>query len=132
MGAVAPMVTDVSQHSNPHQSQTRGACENHHRATPRLPNRLFLARYAHTPARARALLTIGRYWLFKRRIACAAGEPLELLRNLSGRALPAALQQFKNSERERFRAEHMHCTRGQLPPDPKDREGAFMDVVREH
>ena len=55
-----------------------------------------------------------------------------MLRNPSGRALPAALQQFKNSERERFRAEHMHCTRGQLPPDPKDREGAFMDVVREH
>ena len=129
------MVTDVSQHSNPHQSQTRGACENHHRATP-APAKPAVPRALRTHActRSRTLLTIGRYWLFKRRwsLFAATGGPLELLRNPSGRALPAALQQFKNSERERFRAEHMHCTRGQLPPDPKDREGAFMDVVREH
>jgi hypothetical protein len=92
---------------------------------------LFFSRYAHARPRSRTLLTIERYWLFKRRIACAAGGPLELLRNPSGGVMPAALLRLKSLHRCKCRSRALAHNRGQLPPDPKDREGAYMDVAAE-
>ena len=118
MGALAPMVTAVSQRSKsaPKTDAGRGF-QNRPGRFSRLPNRaVFLALRTHARTRSRTLLTIGRYWLFKRRIAYAAGEPLELLRNPSGGVMPAALLRLNSLLRCKYRAGRSRTTGGSSPP----------------
>lgn len=126
MGAVAPMVTDVSQNSNPHKSRPRSARPKH-----LLPlfapakQGFFRTLRTHACTRSRTLLTIGRYWLFKRRwsLFAATGGPLELLRNPSGRVMPAALLLPKSLYRRNTGAGHLRPTLGAAPPRAKPERG---------